>query len=124
MLIGKAQLLAWLACGKLACVQSPATAECSQWLIAGIIRRAAEQILATVEALRTKLKPGESITLKAYALELYNEELRDLSTNVAGAQPAAAGVDGESSRGETGVRIAERPIGRDGRCIPEVGATH
>eukprot|EP00878_Enallax_costatus_P039836 GHUV01045758.1.p1 GENE.GHUV01045758.1~~GHUV01045758.1.p1 ORF type:complete len:206 (+),score=60.09 GHUV01045758.1:119-736(+) len=90
----------------------------------GIIRRAAEQIVNTVDALRTKLKPGESITVKAYGLELYNEELRDLSTNVAGAQPISGpAADGEGSKGETGVRIAERPIGRDGKCIPEVGAT-
>lgn len=89
-------------------------------LFAGIIRRAAEQILAHVEAVRAKSKPGESITVKAYALELYNEELRDLSCNVAGMQAAAA--DGDNSKSETGVRIAERPYGKDGRCIPEVGS--
>lgn len=70
--------------------------------------------------MRAKLKPGESITVKAYALELYNEELRDLSSNVAGVQAAAGTTEGEGSKAESGVRIAERPYGREGKCIPEV----
>eukprot|EP00878_Enallax_costatus_P034501 GHUV01038258.1.p1 GENE.GHUV01038258.1~~GHUV01038258.1.p1 ORF type:complete len:173 (+),score=45.36 GHUV01038258.1:649-1167(+) len=134
------QLLSWTACWSMQSsttfrdstvasrpaichLQSPWS--CSMLAVCtGIIRRAAEQIVNTVDALRTKLKPGESITVKAYGLELYNEELRDLSTNVAGAQPISGpAADGEGSKGETGVRIAERPIGRDGKCIPEVGAT-
>ena len=85
---------------------------------AGVIRRSAEHILTNVEAVRAKAKPGESITVKAYALELYNEELRDLSSNATALQTAA---DGEASKGEGGVRIAERPYGKDGKCIPEVG---
>jgi hypothetical protein len=93
-------------------------------LCAGIIRRAAQHILSNVEAVQAKLKPGESITVRAYALELYNEELRDLSGKVvqhqqqqstAGGAAAAGGQDAEG-----GVRIAERPVGKDGRCIPEV----
>jgi hypothetical protein len=77
-----------------------------------------------VEAVQAKLKPGESISVRAYALELYNEELRDLSGKVQhqqqqhGPMAAAAGVQD----GEGGVRIAERPAGKDGRCIPEVCA--
>lgn len=59
--------------------------------------------------------------MKAYALELYNEELRDLSCNVAGLSATGA-ADGDGSKVETGVRIAERPYGKDGRCIPEVRA--
>lgn len=87
---------------------------------AGIIRRAAQQIIASVEALREKQKPGESTTVRAYALELYNEELRDLSSKVlAATATAAADKDGSSSEG--GVRIAERPVGKDGRIVPEVG---
>jgi hypothetical protein len=73
---------------------------------------------------QAKLKPGESISVRAYALELYNEELRDLAGKVQHTQPqgpmaAAAGAQD----GEGGVRIAERPVGKDGRCIPEVRAT-
>ncbi|KAF6261928.1 P-loop containing nucleoside triphosphate hydrolase protein [Scenedesmus sp. NREL 46B-D3] len=84
----------------------------------GIIRRAAQHILAHVEAVQAKLKPGESITVRAYALELYNEELRDLSGKVQqqGAAAAAAGAQDV----EGGVRIAERSVGKDGRCVPEV----
>lgn len=90
-------------------------------LRAGIIRQAAEQILRNVQAVRSKQKPGESIAVKAYALELYNEELRDLSNNAAGAASQQAATDSEGGRGESAVRIAERPYGRDGKCIPEVG---
>jgi hypothetical protein len=37
-----------------------------------------------VDAIRANLKPGESISVGAYALELYNEDLRDLSLKVSG----------------------------------------
>ncbi|WIA34627.1 hypothetical protein OEZ86_012944 [Tetradesmus obliquus] len=85
----------------------------------GIIRRAAQHILAHVEAVQAKLKPGESISVRAYALELYNEELHDLSGKAQRQQgPAAAAAGAQDSEG--GVRIAERPVGKDGRCIPEV----
>jgi hypothetical protein len=77
-----------------------------------------------VEAVQAKLKPGESISVCAYALELYNEELRDLSGKVQHQQqpqgPMAAAAGAQD--GEGGVRIAERPVGKDGRCIPEVCA--
>eukprot|EP00879_Flechtneria_rotunda_P021695 GHRR01022875.1.p1 GENE.GHRR01022875.1~~GHRR01022875.1.p1 ORF type:complete len:1033 (+),score=433.02 GHRR01022875.1:114-3212(+) len=84
----------------------------------GIIRLAAEHIFRNVEGVKAKLKPGESISIKAYALELYNEELRDLSSNVS---PAAADRDaeGKGSWGE-GVRIAERSAGRSGIMTVEV----
>jgi hypothetical protein len=51
---------------------------------AGITRRAARHIFAVVDALTQRLKPGESIRVGAYALELYNEDLRDLSIKVGG----------------------------------------
>jgi hypothetical protein len=86
----------------------------------GIIRRAAQHILANVEAVQAKLKPGESITVRAYALELYNEELRDLSGKVQQQQQGAAAAAAGAQDSEGGVRIAERPVGKDGRCIPEV----
>lgn len=88
---------------------------------AGIIRRAAEHILAHVDALRQKLKPGEDISVKAYGLELYNEELRDLSSHSAATAAAAAAAAGmeDSANSSSSVRISERPCG-NGRCIPEV----
>ena len=45
----------------------------------GVTRRSALHIFAIVDALKAKLKPGEAISVGAYALELYNEDLRDLS---------------------------------------------
>jgi hypothetical protein len=89
---------------------------------AGIIRRAAEHILGNVDALKQKLKPGEAISVKAYGLELYNEELRDLSSKAAAAAAAAAGAAGyvdDPVSSSSAVRISERP-GGIGRCIPEV----
>jgi hypothetical protein len=112
---------------------------------AGIIRRAAQHMFAHVQALRQQLKPGEAVAVRAHALELYNEELRDLSSKaalaMAAATAAAAGGDepcaaghwdggggsggGSGSGGSTatsgGVRISERPCG-NGRCTPEVRA--
>lgn len=102
---------------------------CGAYAPAGIIRRAAEQILAHVGAVKAKLKPGEAISIKAYALELYNEELRDLSSRAAVAASATAAVAAGSSDSGGGsidggscggVRIAERPCA-NGRCTPEVG---
>jgi hypothetical protein len=51
-------------------------------LAAGITRRAARHIFAIADAIRAGLKPGESVSVGAYALELYNEDLRDLSVKV------------------------------------------
>lgn len=76
----------------------------------GIIRRAVEHILAQSQVLRQRLGPGESICVRAQAVELYNEELRDL-----GGGGGSSGANG----GDAALRIAERPAGRDGRMIPE-----
>ena len=91
---------------------------------AGIIRRAAEHILAHVAAVKEKLKPGEAISIRAYGLELYNEELRDLSSKAAAAAAAAAAANGDdagSGSGSSSVRLSERPLG-NGRCVPEVSS--
>jgi kinesin family protein 4/21/27 len=84
--------------------------------LSGIIRRAAEHILARVDVLRECLQPGEAVSVRAYGLELYNEELRDLGSNTAAAGGGADSGGGSSSEG---VRISERPCG-NGRCTPEV----
>lgn len=105
-------------CINAACLAAPVC--CAR--TAGIIRRAAEHILAHVDAVKQKLKPGEAISVRAYALELYNEELRDLSSfsaaaSAAAAAAAAAGPD--EAAASSSIRLSERPIG-NGRCIPEV----
>lgn len=90
---------------------------------AGIIRRAAEHILAHVDAVKQKLKPGEAISVRAYALELYNEELRDLSSfsaaTAAAAAAAVAAAGPDEAAASSSIRLSERPVG-NGRCIPEV----
>lgn len=139
-------------CMRLSChplmLRAPAThvhaqtccTRCTCCMHAGIIRRVAEDVLAGVAALRAGHKPGESTVVRAHALELYNEELRDLSSSSSvggagggggsaggaagggggggGGKAAAAG--GEAPEAAGGVRIVERPNGRDGRCTPEV----
>jgi hypothetical protein len=60
--------------------------------------------------------------LQAYGLELYNEELRDLSSHSAAAAAAAAAANSDdSSSSSSSVRISERPCG-NGRCVPEVSS--
>ena len=48
----------------------------------GITKRAARHIFEIADALAARLKPGEALSVGAYALELYNEDLRDLSVRV------------------------------------------
>ncbi|KAI8464145.1 MAG: P-loop containing nucleoside triphosphate hydrolase protein [Monoraphidium minutum] len=116
----------------------------------GITRRAARHIFSIVDGLKARLKPGEAVSVAAYALELYNEDLRDLSKAhgqggggglerrgsallTGGAPPPAPPpavlTGGATPRDRCGggagatpeeVRIAERPVGRDGRVVPEV----
>jgi hypothetical protein len=87
----------------------------------GIICRVAERVLAHVHAVRATQKPGESIAVQAYAVELYNEELQDLSCKVAAAAVLAAEPEGGSSKSTLeGLRIAEKPVGKSGRLTTEV----
>lgn len=58
--------------------------------------------------------------MSAYGLELYNEDLRDLAV-AGGRDNASAGWDGKG--GNSGaLKLQERPTGKDGRVVPEVGA--
>lgn len=55
----------------------------------------------------------------ASGLELYNEELRDLAT----AGPRTdVGTGWDAGKAPTGgLKLQERPVGKEGRVVPEVG---
>lgn len=56
----------------------------------------------------------------AYALELYNEDLRDLAHG-GGRDDSAKGWDIKAGSSST-LKLQERPVGKDARVVPEVGA--
>jgi kinesin family protein 4/21/27 len=100
-----------------------------------MMRRVAQHIFAIVEALSAQAKPGEEVKVAACGLELYNEELRDLSlapgSRDGGAGPKAgfgsgaerAGMPALGAAGMGGgqeIKIAER-MTKDGRVVTEVG---
>jgi len=85
----------------------------------GVTPRVIRHVFSLVEHIRKKAKPGEKVAVSAYALELYNEDLLDLAV--------ASGRDGSGAKGwdisralGAGLKLQERPVGRDGRVVPEV----
>jgi kinesin family protein 4/21/27 len=55
----------------------------------------------------------------AYALELYNEDLLDLSMR-SGRDEMASKNGWDTIRASLGLKLQERPVGKDGRVVPEV----
>ncbi len=95
----------------------------------GIIPRVAAHIFAIAEKLRERLLEGEALSVTATALELYNEELRDLSAkdSISGSGTREPGMRPPSASPEPGARLApgelrlqERVVA--GKAITEVGA--
>ncbi len=65
------------------------------------------------------------LQLVASALELYNEDLHDLSLR-SGREDARGGVgswDSGRPNASSGLKLQERPVGKDGRVVPEVRPT-
>ncbi len=56
--------------------------------------------------------------INAYGLELYNEDLRDLAL-AGGRDETAKGWDGKGGN-SSALKLQERPVGKDGRVVPEV----
>lgn len=56
--------------------------------------------------------------MSAYALELYNEDLLDLYLRSGRDEKAGQGWDGKASG--FGLKLQERPVGKEGRVVPEV----
>jgi hypothetical protein len=63
----------------------------------GITPRVINHVFAHVEGIKRRLKPGESISVSASAVEIYNEEFRDLSK-----AQAAVRINGWDSRSPGG----------------------
>jgi hypothetical protein len=57
--------------------------------------------------------------ISAYALELYNEDLLDLSLR-SGRGDTGRGEGWDASRAGAGLKLQERPVGKEGRVVPEV----
>jgi hypothetical protein len=58
--------------------------------------------------------------ISAYALELYNEDLLDLALSSGRAEAGGKGWDSKA-QGQ-GLKLQERPVGKEGRVVPEVRA--
>ncbi|MEW5319130.1 MAG: hypothetical protein WDW38_010300 [Sanguina aurantia] len=84
----------------------------------GITPQVIRHIFAIVEGLKKRQQPGEKTTVSASGLELYNEELRDLAT---GGPRTDVGTGWDAGKAPTGgLKLQERPVGKDGRVVPEV----
>lgn len=82
----------------------------------GIAPRVIQHIFSIVEQLRKRAKPGEKTEVSACALELYNEDLRDLAERT---REDVKGWDG-AKQVSGSLKLQERPSGKDGRVVPEV----
>lgn len=60
-----------------------------------------------------------NIQVTACALELYNEDLLDLSMR-SGREELASKNGWDTVRASMGLKLQERPVGKDGRVVPEV----
>ena len=61
------------------------------------------------------------LQITAYALELYNEDLLDLSMKSGRAEESIGAKGWDAAKGVgAGLKLQERPVGKDGRVVPEV----
>eukprot|EP00197_Chlamydomonas_leiostraca_P007072 CAMPEP_0202862124 /NCGR_PEP_ID=MMETSP1391-20130828/3279_1 /ASSEMBLY_ACC=CAM_ASM_000867 /TAXON_ID=1034604 /ORGANISM="Chlamydomonas leiostraca, Strain SAG 11-49" /LENGTH=276 /DNA_ID=CAMNT_0049541615 /DNA_START=52 /DNA_END=879 /DNA_ORIENTATION=+ len=87
----------------------------------GITPRTIRHIFTIIENLKKKAKPGEKTEVTACALELYNEDLLDLSARSGRDEVGkATGWDAGCKSAGAGLKLQERPCGKDGRVVPEV----
>eukprot|EP00983_Pelagomonas_calceolata_P089097 1157275-Pelagomonas_calceolata.AAC.7 len=85
----------------------------------GITPRVIRHLFQIVDNIKKKQKPGEKIEVTACALELYNEDLLDLSVR-SGREELASKNGWDTIRATMGLKLQERPVGKDGRVVPEV----
>mmetsp|Transcript_2102 Transcript_2102/g.5351 ORF Transcript_2102/g.5351 Transcript_2102/m.5351 type:complete len:931 (+) Transcript_2102:94-2886(+) len=89
----------------------------------GITPRVIRHLFQIVDNIKKKQKPGEKIEVTACALELYNEDLLDLSVR-SGREELASKNGWDTIRATMGLKLQERPVGKDGRVVPEVVGAH
>ena len=88
----------------------------------GITPRVIDHVFAHVANIKRRLKPGESIHISASAVEIYNEEFRDLS-KTRGKDVAANNWD--SGKGtKQDLKLQEIPTGQGNRVRAEVAGLH
>ena len=85
----------------------------------GVTPRVIRHIFSIVDSIKKKAKPGEKVEVAAYALELYNEDLLDLSLR-SGRGDDSSKAWGEGKQMGQGLKISEKPVGKEGRVVPEV----
>lgn len=84
----------------------------------GITPRVIDHVFQHVAAIRRRLKPGEDVSISASAVEIYNEEFRDLSKT--------RGKDVAANHWDTGkgpkqdLKLQEIPTGQGNRVRAEV----
>ncbi|KAG1666691.1 hypothetical protein FOA52_013603 [Chlamydomonas sp. UWO 241] len=91
----------------------------------GVIPRVIQQVFSLIDQIKKKAKSGENVIVHASALELYNEDLFDLSLSTGGGRGAddLKGWDGRKPQSAVQLKLQERP-GNDGRVVPEVLGIH
>lgn len=88
----------------------------------GITPRVIDHVFAHVANIKRRLKPGESISISASAVEIYNEEFRDLS-KLRGKDVAANGWD-HYKAAKQDLKLQEIPTGQGNRVRAEVTGLH
>ena len=84
----------------------------------GVIPRVIDQVFDHVANITRRLKPGESISISASAVEIYNEEFRDLSKRIAHTGPSNNWDSGKG--GKQDLKLQEIPTGQGKRVRAEV----
>ena len=86
----------------------------------GVTPRVIDHIFAHVAQIKRRLKPGESISVSASAVEIYNEEFRDLS-RTRGKDPAAEHWNAKARDfRHPELKLQEIPTGQGNRVRAEV----
>jgi hypothetical protein len=90
----------------------------------GITPLVIDQVFDRVAQIRRRLKPGESVNISANAVEIYNEEFRDLS-KTRGKDVAMNNWDtGRSPANKQELKLMEIPTGQGKRVRAEVGGVY
>ena len=86
----------------------------------GITPRVINHMFQLVDQIKRRLKPGEEISVTSSAVEIYNEELRDLcKPYTPGHQGESWGSGGRSSQSQP-LKLQEIPTGQGNRVRAEV----
>lgn len=87
----------------------------------GVTPRVIDHVFAHVAAIKKRLKPGEKIEVSASAVEIYNEEFRDLSKTppMAGQRSGWDSVRSSGQAKELKLQVSPHPAGPRTFPLPE-----